>query len=210
MECRQALSERYEAACPRCAMPLVEIAGQPLACQECQRWPHRFAFALAVGRYDGLLRSLVLQAKSQSDDAVALALGNELAGRVNGCAELRDFDAVVAVPTPGGRRIWRRGHLADTLAETVARRLGVPQMTGALRFRRRVKIQSTLTPAQRRRNLRSALSATATYDMRGSRLLVIDDVLTTGATADETARALLAAGASEIGVAVLARGVGLD
>ena len=83
-------------------------------------------------------------------------------------------------------------------------------MTGSLRFRRSVKIQSTLTPSQRRRNLRGAMTATATYDMKGARLLVVDDVLTTGATADETTRALMEAGALEIGVAVLARGVGLD
>ena len=208
--CREFLFAGYTTACQRCAMPLADFQGQPLACNECRQHPHPYAAALAVGRYDGLLRSLVLRAKSDPNDSVGLALGNELARHVADRPDFSHYNAVVAVPSPGGRQLWRRGHLADSLAETVASKLGVPKLTGCLRFSRNVKIQSSLTPAQRRRNLRRALAATATYDLKDACLLVIDDVLTTGATADETTRALLEGGAREVGVAVVARGVGLD
>lgn len=208
--CREILALGYAAACPRCAMPLAEFNGQPLACHECRERRHGFSRALAVGLHEGLLRSLVLRAKSDPHDSIGFALGYELARQLADGADYSHYDAVVAVPSPGGRQLWRRGHLADSLAETVANVLGVPQLTDCLRFCRSVKTQSSLTPAQRRRNLRRALAATATYDLKDACLLVIDDVLTTGATANETTRALLEAGAREIGVAVVARSVGLD
>ena len=84
----------------------------------------------------------------------------------------------------------------------------MPRLSGVLQFARAVQKQANLTPAQRRRNVRGAMRVTSDFDLRGARLLVVDDVLTTGATADEAARALLAAGAAVVEVAVAARGVG--
>jgi predicted amidophosphoribosyltransferase len=209
-ECRQWIAQGYAVACPRCAMPLAAGAGATPACYECHRHPHRFETALALGRYDGRLRQWVLKMKSGGEESLALALGNCLAESWLMQHAGRLPDAVAPMPSPPLRRLFRRLNLADVLAESCARRLRVPRLLGCLRYRRRVKKQAHLTPAQRRRNLRNALEATPTYDLRGCRLLVIDDVLTTGATADEAARALRAAGACAIDVAVIARGIGYD
>lgn len=199
-----------EPACSRCAMPLPAGASPRSGCSECRRHRHRFAAAVAVGRYDGWLRSLVLRAKSGASDPLGLALGGLLAEAwLARCAGPRP-DALMAVPAVATRRLFRRAHLADLLAEGASSRLKLPRLTGVLRFCRLVRKQANLSPAERRRNMRGSLAATGTYDVRGAHLLVVDDVLTTGATADEVARALLAAGAAQVSVAVVARAVGLD
>jgi ComF family protein len=207
-ECSIAIRTGFANPCPRCAMPLAGEPGQPLPCMVCRNSPHRFDGATVLGRYDGHLRTLVLRAKQASDDALSLALGSALAEAV--AAKGEPFDAIVPVPVPKTRQLFRGVNVADILAESISRRLGVGRMPDSLAFQRIVRRQHTLTPAQRRRNVRGALKATKVYDLSGARLLVVDDVLTTGATADEAARALLSAGAASVSVAVVARGVGFD
>jgi ComF family protein len=162
-----------------------------------------------LGKYEGLLRTLVLRAKRATDDALALAFGEKLAEAVEAQRYSR-FDGIVPVPLPRTRQLFRAANVAEILAESLARWLGVPRMSDVLVFQRLVRKQAMLTPAQRRRNLRGALQATKTYNLVGANLLVVDDVLTTGATADEVARALRTAGAASVSVAVVARGVGYD
>jgi ComF family protein len=207
-ECLAAVCIGFANPCPRCAMPLAGEPGQPLPCTVCKNSPHRFACATALGRYDGHLRTLVLRAKRASDDALSLSLGAALGDAV--AAKGDSFDAIVPVPVPRMRQLFRAVNVAGILAEAVSRRLGVARMADALVFQKNVRQQHLLTPAQRRRNVRGALKATRVYELAGARLLVIDDVLTTGATADEAARALLSAGAESVSVAVVARGVGFD
>lgn len=206
--CRATLGMGYDNPCRRCAMPLSTALGPSIACAECQHRQPRFASAVAIGKYEGVLRHLVLRAKSGYDDALALTLGERLAEVLAQRGLHASFDSVVPVPVPGGRRFFRRINVAEILAEAVARECRVPRLSGVLHFARAVQKQANLTPAQRRRNVRGAMRVTTDFDLRGARLLVVDDVLTTGATADEAARALLAAGAAVVEVAVAARGVG--
>lgn len=208
--CRTSLSAGFANPCPRCAMPLAGAPGQAMACSECHHRRHRYASATALGKYEDLLRKLVLRTKSGGDDALALAFGKLLCQRWESLPNAPAVDAVVPVPVPPLRRLFRAMNLAEILAEAVAGDRKLPRLTGALRYRRAVKKQANLTPARRRRNVKGAMEATELFDLKGARLLVIDDVLTTGATADETARALLAAGAAVVHVAVVARSVGFD
>lgn len=208
--CHSALATSYNNPCPRCAMPLAGMAGQVMACRECHQRKHRFTSAIAIGKYDGVLRDLVLRTKSTNDDALALAFGRLLSQRLRPHSSLTEIDALLPIPVPPVRRLLRALNFSELLAESLAGQLKLPWLTGTLRFRRAVWKQANLTPAQRRKNLKGAMEATGDFDLAGARLLVVDDVLTTGATADEAARALLAAGAATVHVAVIARGVGYD
>lgn len=208
--CLQQTATGYGNPCPRCAMPLAGSPGDRLPCGECHARNHRFVSAVAVGKYDGLLRRLVLRSKSAADEALALGLGDRLADRLLEQPGFQSPNAVVAVPIPRLRRLFRSINVAEILAEAVSTKLGVPRLSGVLRYRRLVQKQANLTPAQRRRNVKGALEATTLFDLHGTKLLVVDDVLTTGATADEAARALLAVGADQVSVGVVARGVGFD
>ena len=104
-------------------------------------------------------------------------------------------------------RLFHRGNAAAVVAETLARRLGVPCRPEALAKRRLTPAQSSLPPTDRRRNLRAAFIASRLL-LNGRRVLLVDDVLTTGTTAHRCARALSEAGAASTAVAVVARGLG--
>jgi len=115
---------------------------------------------------------------------------------------LQDWDGLVPVPLHWLRR-WRRGfNQAEVLARAVGARHRLPVLAGAL-ARVRPTPQQHGDLEARRRNVREAFAVRAV--VTGRRLLLVDDVFTTGATADACAAALLRAGAAEVGVLTLAR-----
>jgi ComF family protein len=111
----------------------------------------------------------------------------------------------VSVPLHFMRRLQRGFNQAESLAGCLARQLNLPHRSRILRRVRRTRPQSELRRDDRRENVRGAFWARATADLRGSTVLLVDDILTTGATCSEAARALKAAGAARVVVAVIAR-----
>src|SRR5207302_2121636 len=103
------------------------------------------------------------------------------------------------------KRLWRGTNPAQSVAQAVARRLQVPCAPGLLVCRRFLRRQSTLTAVERLRNVRGAFRASWQWNVKGKTVLLVDDVMTTGATANEATRALLAAGAALVNVATVAR-----
>jgi ComF family protein len=114
------------------------------------------------------------------------------------------FDMVVPMPLHWVRR-WRRGfNQSEVLAREVARRSGI-KVVHAVRRARSTAPQASLSRAGRRRNVRGAFAARRGVDVRGLRILLVDDVLTTGATANACAGALKRAGARYVAVLAVAR-----
>ncbi len=117
---------------------------------------------------------------------------------------------VVPVPMHWRRRWVRKTNGPDILAAHMAKFLQVPCQARLLRMNRNIKPQKGLKRRDRRKNLVGAFRVAKGYDIRirGARVLLVDDVLTTGATCDAAAKALKEAGAATVVVAVLARTVG--
>jgi ComF family protein len=170
----------------------------------------RFAFdqAIRLGYYEGLLREVILQMKHASGEGLAELLAELWTER--DLARFRALGAEVVVPVPlHWLRRWRRGYnQSEALARVVADRLGIPCWPHGLRRVRNTPIQPSQSLAARRDNVRGAFQAGRAARWQGRAVLLIDDVMTTGSTADEAARALRDAGASRVSVAVLARSHG--
>jgi predicted amidophosphoribosyltransferase len=114
-------------------------------------------------------------------------------------------DIIIPVPTHWLKRLWRGTNPAATIARSIAHELELPVAETALICKRLLKRQATLTPPERRRNVRHAFCASRWAAVAGKRVLLVDDVMTTGATAHEGARALLEAGAAAVYIATVAR-----
>jgi ComF family protein len=121
----------------------------------------------------------------------------------------RPFTCVLPVPMHRTRRFARGIHTAAVLAEYLAQTIRVPMNPRLLLSRRKTKKQGTLTPAERDRNVRGAFRVSAGYDITDAHLLLVDDIMTTGATVSESARQLKRARAASVSVAVVARGTGV-
>ena len=203
-DCLCRLCPDLPAMCGRCAMPLPPQGegGCPACAMRRRRWP--IDSVTCLGYYDGTLRQAVLRMKRLVHLPLARGLGRLLAERI--ASSVASFDAVVPVPMHWTRR-WRGvADRCQVLAEQVGRVLDVP-VVPILTAVRRVGKQGTLSVAERFGNVRGAFEVDTTYDINGLRLLVIDDVMTTGATATAMATAARRAGAAATSLAVVARAV---
>lgn len=209
--CRDALLPAVVARCRRCAAVLSAAESPGAAnCSNCHSVRLQFDRVMALGPYEGELRQALLRTKRGGAEALCSAVGRLLATTQGDRLRAEGVEVVVPVPMYWGRR-WRRGtNNAELLSARLASWLSLPRLDRALRRRRNTRPQSGLARGQRFANVRRALAVRAGYDLRGVRVLLVDDILTTGATCSEAARALKQAGASFVSVAVAARTNGLD
>lgn len=188
-------------ACPRCALP--SIGGTP--CGQCLRSSPAFDRTQAVFDYAFPLDRLVQALKYQRQLALAPFLGAELAAAVAAGASGSETDFDLLLPMPlHPRRLAERGfNQAVEIARPLARCTGVRLELAAVAKLRDPPPQAGLDRERRLRAPRQAFAAQRRLD--GQRVLVIDDVMTTGATLDALAKCLKAAGAEWVGNLVLAR-----
>lgn len=209
-ECRVKLQAFPGRACQRCAAPIPQHeAGDD--CPRCRNRRYRFRQALAMGVYRGQLREAVIRMKRQTEEGLALSVGYLLAAAVRHVCETPGGpELIVAVPCHWWKRLRRGTNSPDILAEAVGTALELPIGRGALYCRRRTQKQGMLSPSERFANVRGAFAASRKFDFSGAHILLIDDIMTTGATGNEASKVLRRAGASRVTLAVVARGVGQD
>jgi predicted amidophosphoribosyltransferase len=167
-----------------------------------------FNETVAVGLYSGILREMVLRMKRVEGDPLSLAMGELIWRRCGPRLASLGADVVVPIPSHWRRRLVHRTNSAALLAEVLSSRLGLPLAERLLRRRRHTARQSELSPLQRWENVRQAFCVRAGYHLDEAHVLVVDDILTTGATCSEASRALRKAGASRVTVVVAARAIG--
>ncbi|HSJ33008.1 MAG TPA: phosphoribosyltransferase family protein [Longimicrobiales bacterium] len=191
--CRSRLRAPPAPVCPRCGAPkrMTGIETDSFTCPECREWPDALRFARSACLLEPPADRLVHQLKYRGWRALGGPLGERMA-TVRWPAEAHEPAVIAAVPTTA-RRLRERGYnqaqlLADSLALVTGR--------DTLPLLRRVsgaRTQTALQPAARAANVAGAFAPAA--DVTGMHVLLVDDVLTTGATAAECAGVLAAAGA---------------
>lgn len=191
--------------CPRCAGPLPlpgwnapRVAG---LCPDCLADPPAFSAVRVPFTHGGAASEAVHRLKYRGRREVARTLGPLLAAAAR--ADKRQLDAVAPIPLHPARRRERGFDQAALLARALARQLAIPYRGDLLQRARPTAHQVGLDRLERQRNLAGAFLAAAAAG--GLRIALVDDVITTGATARAAARALLDAGASEVRVVAVAR-----
>ena len=170
-------------------------------CALCRLGLRGFDAAYSFGAYEGVLRELIHLLKYGRVRSLAGPLGERLASAL---PLDQHFDVVAPVPLHWRRRLARGFNQAALLARAVARRYAAP-VSRALKRRRRTSNQAGLSHAKRRANVSGAFVVRRPDRVRGRRVLLVDDVMTTGATASACAAALKRAGAAYVAVLTLAR-----
>ncbi len=198
------------AAAPRLNPPLCVRCGQELdppaadgLCPRCRRRPPAFFAARAWAHMEGSVQRAVHRLKYRRD----LGLGEALARPLLALAEETGWaiESVLPVPLSPSRRRQRGYNQAALLAYPVALGLGVPYLGKALIRARETRSQVGLSVAERWANVAGAFHTVQPEAIAGKTLLLIDDVMTTGATLDAAAQALLAAGARQVFALTVAR-----
>jgi ComF family protein len=176
-------------------------------CPWCRDHDLRFDRTVTVGSYQRELRDAVLKLKHPRTEDLAAALAALLLSHE---ATLRalGIDAVAPIPMHWRRRVIRGHNGPELIAGHLARRLRAKYDRRLLVRRRYTQPQAGLSPPARRENVHQAFAVRWGRRLKGRRILLVDDILTTGATCSEAAKVLKKAGAATVVVAVLARAQG--
>lgn len=201
-QCRLALRQIAPPWCARCGHTRDRWEAPSPSCGFCRTWPDALAWAAsAVWFDDGPARELVHALKYGGWRIAAGPMASAMAREIG--ARLRGADLLVPVPL-GARRRRERGHnQAELLADALSTRCALPVVAGLLERQRETRTQTSLHPEQRRANVAGAFRATRSLE--GAKVVLVDDVLTTGATLASAAQALSAAGAADVGAVSFAR-----
>jgi ComF family protein len=191
--------------CAACGLPFEFDLGPEALCGACARERPVFARARAAFRYEDASKDLILRFKHADRTDAAPAFARWMARAGDGL--LAEADLVAPVPLHWLRLFMRRYNQAALLASALAGLAGKPAVNDLLIRRRRTPSQGGLGAAARRRNVAGAFAVHRRHrhQVVDKRVLLVDDVLTTGATAVACSAALLRAGAAAVDVLTLAR-----
>lgn len=204
--CTQTIATDDHTVCPRCCQSVGDFAVADIenGCNNCRNEKFRFDRAFRLGPHEGLLREVILRMKVPGGEMLAECVGRLWAEQADKRFREVKADVVIPIPLHWWRR-WQRGHnQSESLTEAIASRLRIPHEPKWLRRIRSTPHQIGLSATERKQNLRGAFRAPKSASLKEKTVLLMDDVLTTGNTASEAARALKDAGAKSVVVAVLA------
>jgi ComF family protein len=192
--------------CELCGDPVSGRIGHAYRCVLCADRDVHFDQARSVARYDSPVGRMIRNLKYHAQFWLIDDLADLLAAGVRAHYDPHGFDAVAAVPLHVSKQRARGFNQSAWLAAALGRRLRLPMARRCLRRTRADRSQTHLTVSQRADNVHNAFDARWNRWLEGRRILLVDDVMTTGATVNDCARALKAGGVASVRVITLARG----
>lgn len=207
LECWRGVSFISEPMCHACGLPFEYAIGEGALCGDCLKEAPPYARARAALRYDEASRKLILSLKYHDQTHLAKVYGPWLAKA--GKELVLESDALVPVPLYYWRFVNRRYNQSALLAAALAKHCALPVLPDALLRTRHTPPQTGLTRAQRQDNVKGAFCVNPRHaaTVKGKNILLIDDVMTTGATLEQCTKSLLKAGANKVNGLTLARAI---
>jgi ComF family protein len=202
--CRERLPLVSSPLCSICGIPFTGTGGDH-RCGTCLTHPPHFDTARARYLYEGPIRDLIHSFKYNQLTHLRYPLALLTLEGVNGCVPDHDLHLIVPVPLHRSRLRQRGFNQAALLGSVLSRRLALPMLPDALVRTRPTEPQITLSAAERRVNVKGAFTVNRPDRIAGKRILLLDDVMTTGSTMDECAKELKKAGAAVVIAATIAR-----
>jgi ComF family protein len=191
--------------CPRCGLGFASPSDQDHLCSECLSAERLFGKARSLCPYEGVIVEIISRFKYGGVARLAKPLGILLAEYQDPEFPFSEIDLLIPVPLHT-RRLRERGfNQSLLLARQVSQRRSIPLNFTSLRRSRQTQPQTQLSGPERQKNVRGAFEVRTAEAVAGKRILLIDDVFTTGATVQECAKALLDARAKRVDVLTLAR-----
>lgn len=206
--CLERLSLHRNPACIRCGVESTLLEGEDFTCSDCLRHPPAINRTFIVARYEHAFRDLIHTFKYRKGLWLAEDLGRYLLAtyleRIQGAGI--QIDAIIPVPMQRAKRRKRGYNQTELLTAYLARHLQLPVLKHALkRVRTNVISQTRLHRSERLQNAKRAYRLAHNIDLTGKTILLVDDVVTTGATCNACAEHLRTAGAEAVYVLALAR-----
>jgi ComF family protein len=193
--------------CDKCGLPYDGAFSTAFVCSNCQGLELHFSAARSATIYDGLVKDLIHRFKYQRQLWLEPFLVDLLLRELRPWLRENQWDCLVPVPLHPVREREREFNQSLRLAAAVSNATGLPCHGRALRRTRLTHTQPALTREERAKNMRKAFALQGRFPLKGKRVILIDDVLTTGATTSECARALQAVGVADVCVWTVARGI---
>ncbi|QEG23656.1 DNA utilization protein GntX [Mariniblastus fucicola] len=207
-DCWVRLPESWQQGCPKCGSYIKRPASFGDRCALCHDLPLRFDSAVALGNYHGLLKRMILDLKRDMNESLAFQLGRLLGLRLLQQEFFEHVDFLIPVPIHWWRRFKRGFHASAVIAEGVRSTTGVAIADGMLRCERLTDKQGTLSGPKRFSNVKNAFTLKPLVTVEKARVVIVDDVMTSGATLSELAKMLRKSGAASAHCAIVARGTG--
>ena len=191
--------------CRRCAAEIGPFAKSDDGCVHCRNRTLRFSSVLCLGMYEGQLRKALLAAKWSFSAVRMRSLGSLLANARSDELAEKKHDCIVPIPQHWRQRMMRNLNPALVIGNELASRMNIECDVHTLKRTGQTRPQKRVSVSKRFGNQSGTLAVTDSRDVQFKHILIVDDVLTTGATCSEAAKILKAAGAKSCSVAVLAR-----
>jgi ComF family protein len=206
-QCRQEVKFIVPPYCQRCGLPYSGPSNIQFQCSNCRQMDLHFSYARAAVAAQGLVLELIHRYKYRQALWCEPFLAGLLIQQAAPVLRQESWDMIVPVPLHPRRQAERQFNQAERLARRLGAAVGLPVCTRLLRRTRVTRTQTQLDRRQRQQNVHGAFGLVPGADPTGRRIVLVDDVLTTGATTNACARVLVRAGARKVCVWTVARGL---
>lgn len=205
-QCREKLNFISDNKCSICGKPLKD---NPLIkkCYNCKKHPYYFTRAISAVEYHGTIKEAIYKYKYGKKTYMYKTFGPILVQAIRASnIDISDIDIIVPVPLHRMKTIKRGFNQSELLGKYISQSFNIPLNTKNLIRHKKTLRQNNLDRSDRRSNIKNAFRVMKKENFVGKRVILVDDIFTTGATVDECSKVLVNAGAKEIIVVTLATG----